>query len=405
MQASTYPMLDFPDAASTVLNLVSELPSERVELAAAPDRVLAVDLVADKPLPAFPVSSVDGYAIRAQDGGGRLRVVGESPAGQPFAGVVPSGGAARVLTGALLPEGADTVVMIEDVEVLGSDVIVPSALRRGSGVHLPGDDLRAGEVVVRRGQLLGPADVGLAAALGQQELDVRRRPRVALLSTGDELVEVGGQLGPGQIFDSNRWALFAALIEAGAEVESMGIAPDQPGPLRALVEAALERNDVLVTSGGVSVGTYDLVKPLLEELGQVHVGRVRIRPGRPFTFASLPRGRLAFGLPGFPVASLVTFETLVRPALRKMQGHEQLHRPTFRVRLAYDAHVEGDRLEFQRVTLHWQGDELVAETTGSQSSSRLMSLVGAHALVKIEPGRSVAAGSMVPALILALPAA
>jgi molybdenum cofactor synthesis domain len=231
------------------------------------------------------------------------------------------------------------------------------------------------------------------------------------MSTGDELVEVGGKPGRGQIVDSNRWALLAALREAGAEVRGLGIGPDEPEALRQLVVDALREVDVLVTSGGVSVGTHDLVKPLLESLGTVHVGRVKLKPGKPFTFATLPPtggrrggGNIAFGLPGFPVSSLVTFEVFVRPALRKMQGFTSLYRPTLPVRLAYDARASADRTEFQRVRLRRDGRELVAETTGSQSSSRLMSLAGAHALVRIPPDdQGIRAGSIVDAMILALP--
>jgi molybdopterin molybdotransferase len=241
--------------------------------------------------------------------------------------------------------------------------------------------------------------------VGRATLLVHRRPRLALMSTGDELIEVGsGPLGPGQIYDSNRWALLAALREAGAEVELLGLAPDEPAALRRLVSDALDDADVLVTSGGVSVGTHDLVKPLLESLGEVHIGRVKLRPGKPFTFATLPDNRLAFGLPGFPVSSLVTFEVFVRPALRRMQGCAQLQRPVLPVRLGYDARASGDRTEYQRVTLRREGLELVAESTGSQSSSRLMSLAGAHALVRIPPGGTgFARGAVAEAMILSLP--
>jgi len=227
---------------------------------------------------------------------------------------------------------------------------------------------------------------------------------VALMSTGDELVEVGKTPRPGQIPDSNRWALLAALREAGADVDVLGIAPDEAGALRRFVTGALERVDALVTSGGVSVGTHDLVKPLLEALGTVHVGRVKLKPGKPFTFATLDRGKVAFGLPGFPVSSLVTFEVFVRPALRKMQGFAQLQRPTLQVRLGYDARPTAERTEYQRVMLRREGRELVAETTGSQSSSRLMSLAGAHALVRVPAGDQVIrAGTVVEAMILSLP--
>jgi molybdenum cofactor synthesis domain-containing protein len=215
---------------------------------------------------------------------------------------------------------------------------------------------------------------------------------------------VGQTPGPGQVVDSNRWALLAALREAGADVTLHGVAPDRPEPLRTLVVEALAGHEVLVTSGGVSVGSHDLVKPLLESLGEVHLGRVRLRPGKPFTFATLPGGRLAFGLPGFPVSSLVTFEVFVRPALRKMQGFATLQRPTLPVRLGYTAQASAERTEFQRVTLRREGADLVAETTGSQSSSRLMSLAGAHALVRVPPGeRGIAAGTVVEAVILSLP--
>lgn len=404
MRASTYPLVDAAEAAELVLANTPVLPAEDVALADCAGRVLADDLVAGADLPAFPVSAVDGYAIRSEDGGGRLEVAGEAAAGRPLEGELSRGAAARILTGGVLPAGADTVVMVEDVEQGPDWVVVPAGFAAGRNFHRPGADLRRGELVVPRGQPLGPAELGLAAALGNPRLRVHRRPRVALMSTGDELVEVGSTPGPGQIVDSNRWALLAALREAGADVTLLGVAPDRPEPLRALVVDALTGHDALVTSGGVSVGTHDLVKPLLESLGRVHLGRVRLRPGKPFTFATLPEGRLAFGLPGFPVSSLVTFEVFVRPALRRMQGFASLQRPVLPVRLAYEARSSADRTEYQRVTLTREGGELVARTTGSQSSSRLMSLVGAHALVRVPPGEEgVPAGSTVDAMVLALP--
>ncbi|TMF88400.1 MAG: molybdopterin molybdotransferase MoeA [Chloroflexi bacterium] len=404
MRASAYPMLAAEEAAGLVLDRTPVLESEEVLLEAAPGRVAAADVVAGRELPGFPASAVDGYAIRSADGGGRLRVVGESAAGRPFTGALEHGAAARILTGGVLPEGADSVVMVEEVEQDGDQVVVPEAYGAGRNFHAPGADLRPGDVLVRRGHPLGSAEIGLVAALGIDRLRVHRRPRVALMSTGDELVEVGRPLGPGQITDSNRWALLAALREAGAEVDLLGIAPDRPDPLRELVLGAVERCDVLVTSGGVSVGTHDLVKPLLESLGEVHVGRVKLRPGKPFTFATLPDRKLAFGLPGFPVSSLVTLEVFVRPALRKLQGHSRLHRPELPVRLGYDAMAGGDRTEYQRVILRREGPDLVATSTGSQSSSRLMSLAGAHALVRIPPGDDgYPAGTYVEALILELP--
>src|SRR5438105_846286 len=404
MRASAYPLIDADVAAALVFERTPVLGVERVHLADCVGRVLAEDLIAGAPLPAFPSSAVDGYAVRAADAGRTLRVVGESAAGRPFEGAIPDGAAARILSGGAVPDGADCVVMVEDVEVAGDAVTIPAGLRPGTNFHKVGDDLRAGDHVLSAGIELRAAEIGIAAATGRAQLPVRRRPRVALMSTGDELVEVGKTPGRGQIPDSNRWALLAALREAGADVEVLGIAPDDPDPLRRLVVDALERADALVTSGGVSVGTHDLVKPLLESLGTVHVGRVKLKPGKPFTFATLVGGRVAFGLPGFPVSSLVTFEVFVRPALRKMQGFAQLQRPTLPVRLGYDARPTADRTEYQRVTLRREGRELVAETTGSQSSSRLMSLAGAHALIRVPAGDQVIkAGSIVEAVILALP--
>lgn len=404
MRVSSYPLVDADLALALVLEHTPVLGVESVALAEAFGRVLAADLVADAPLPAFPSSAVDGYAVRAADAGQVLRVLGESAAGKPFDGTVEPGTAARILTGGALPEGADAVVMVEDVTLASETVTVPKVLRPGSNFHQVGADLREGERILAAGSQLGAAEIGIAAATGRAMVPVRRRPRVALMSTGDELVEVGRKPGPGQIPDSNRWALLAALREAGAEVRVLGIAPDEPDPLRRLVVDALRDADALVTSGGVSVGTHDLVKPLLESLGNVLIGRVKLKPGKPFTFATLDEGRVAFGLPGFPVSSLVTFEVFVRPALRRMQGFAQVDRPRLFVRLGYDARPTPDRTEYQRVTLRREGKDLVAMTTGSQSSSRLMSLAGAHALVKVPAGDQVIpAGAVVEAIILALP--
>ena len=404
MRVSAYPLVEVDEAAALVLEHTPVLGIERVALAHCVGRVLAEPLEANAPLPAFPSSAVDGYAVRAADAGKQLRVVGESAAGSPYSGTIQPGTAARILTGGVVPEGADCVVMVEEVDAQGDTVTVPASLKPGQNFHAPGADLRAGEHVLAVGQELGAAEIGLAAALGFPRLPVYRRPRVALMSTGDELIEVGGKPGRGQIFDSNRWALLAALSEAGAEVRSLGIGPDQAEALRQRVVGALAEADALVTSGGVSVGTHDLVKPLLEALGTVHLGRVKLKPGKPFTFATLAEGKLAFGLPGFPGSSLVTFEVFVRPALRKMQGFAQLQRPTLPVRLGYDARATADRTEYQRVTLRRDGEELVAESTGSQSSSRLMSLAGAHALVRIPPGdQGIKSGTKVEAMILALP--
>src|SRR5882672_4065317 len=240
MRASTYPLVEVDAAAALVLDHIPVLGGERVALAHSIGRVLAEDLVAPASLPLFPSSAVDGYALRSGDAGKPLRVLGESAAGRPFTGTIAPGTAARILTGGVLPDGADCVVMVEDVRLEGDVVTTPSSLHPGINFHAPGADVRAGETVAPAGTQLGAAELGLAAALNFPRLPVRRRPRVALLSTGDELVEVGGKPGQGQIVDSNRWALLAALREAGAEVRGLGIGPDQPEALRKLVVEALK---------------------------------------------------------------------------------------------------------------------------------------------------------------------
>src|SRR3989441_7558313 len=331
MRASTYPLVDAEVAAALVLEHTPVLAVERVALGEAAGRLLAGGLRAPADLPAFRASAVDGFAVRAADAGKALRDVGESAAGRPFAGRVEPGTTARILTGGVVPDGADAVVMFEEVRIEGQTVTVPADLRAGSNFHRPGADVKAGERVLSAGTQLGAAELGLAAALGFAELEVHRRPRAVLMSTGDELVEVGRKPGRGQITNSNRWALLAALREAGVEVQSLGIAPDEPVALRRLVIDALETADVLVTSGGVSVGTHDLVKPMLESLGTVHIGRVKLKPGKPVTFATirgpLPRppppgggGGMVFCFARFSFSSLVAFFVFFLPALGEPPG-------------------------------------------------------------------------------------
>ncbi len=255
-------------------------------------------------------------------------------------------------------------------------------------------------MVLEPGIALGPAELGLLASLGIGAVEVFRRPRVAVLSTGDELVEADQDAPYGAIRDSNRPSLIAAIREAGGEPFSLGIARDDEDEQRRLVRKGLDEADVLVTSGGVSVGTRDLIKPLLEEVGTVYFGQVALKPGKPLTFAKVGP-KAAFGLPGNPVSSLVSFEVFVRPALRKMQGYARLHRPTVEATLDHEVRKTPDRTEYQRAIVVWRPEGLVARTTGSQSSSRLLSMVGANALLHIPPGEGMlAAGTRVPALLV-----
>jgi len=263
-------------------------------------------------------------------------------------------------------------------------------------------DLARGQSVLCRGIRIGAAEVGLLATVGCARVPVFRKPRVAVLATGDELVEPQETPPPGSVRDSNRFALMAAAEDAGAEVVWQAHARDDEAELEQAMREGLAVADVLLTSGGVSMGTRDLIKPLLEKMATIHFGRVSFKPGKPLTFATTAEGKLAFGLPGFPVSSLVTLEVFVRPALLKLGGAERVLRPRVEVVLEHEIRPDAVRLEYQRATVTWQDQHFVARTTGLQSSSRLMSIVGANALLEIGPGSEpLAKGTMVQALLLA----
>jgi molybdopterin molybdotransferase len=303
------------------------------------------------------------------------------------------------MTGSLLPEGAEAVVMVEDTSEQDGQVRLRKPIERGANVHRPGLDLRRGQVVLQAGTRLGAAEIGMLATVGQARVPVYPRARVAVLATGDELVEPDEHPPEGSIRDSNRFALIAVSREAGAEVVWQGHGRDERSVLERLIRQALEQADVLVTSGGVSMGTRDLIKPLLAELGQVQFGRINFKPGKPLTFVTIGE-KLAFGLPGYPVSSLVTFEVFVRPALLKLQGHREVLRPRVEVVLEHDLSPDHARLEYQRARVRWEAGRLVASSTGLQGSSRLASMLGANALLEIQPGGDLlSAGTSVPALL------
>lgn len=401
MAAKTYPLLPVEEAAALILQHTAPLGTERVRASEAYGRVLARELRAPIPMPPFDASTVDGYAVLSTDSSPRRQVLAVITAGRPVATPVAAGTAVRIMTGGPLPPGADAVIMQEYTRQEDGTVVLQRAVRAGENVNPRGADIAEGQVVLTPGTPLGPAELGLLASLGVTEVEVYRRPRVAVLSTGDEIVEADQEVPYGAIRDSNRPSLMAAVREAGGEPLSLGIARDDEDVQRRLIRQGLEQADVLLTSGGVSVGTRDLIKPLLEELGTVYIGQVALKPGKPLTFARVGE-RLAFGLPGNPVSSLVSFEVFVRPALRKLQGHARLHRPTVEVVLEHDVRKTPDRTEYQRaiVTYHPDGT-LRARTTGSQASSRLLSMVGANALLHVPPGQGVLpAGTRTRALLV-----
>lgn len=380
-------MLSYDEALAQILGKVASLPPVETPLAEAPGLVLAEDVVSPLSLPPFDNSAMDGYAVRASD---VQNATAERPVTLPIAGEVaagatsllplPPGTALRIMTGAPLPSGANAVVPIEDTRAEGDQVQLMLAAAPGNHVRNAGEDVQAGETVIGTDTPLRPAEIGLAAALGRTSLRTVPRPRVAILSTGDELVEPGQTLKPGQIYNSNAYALSAQVMEAGGTVVRRLHVGDSPDALRQALDACRGAADVILSSGGVSVGAYDFVKDVLGERGTVDFWRVAIRPGKPLVFGAC-EGALFFGLPGNPVSSSVTFELFVRPALRRMRGLADVLRPTVQARLTEEAGHEPGRRSFQRAFLTREGDAYLVHLIGGQGSHQMRSLVLANALL------------------------
>jgi molybdopterin molybdotransferase len=374
-------LLTIDEARALVLATVTALDSAERPVAEALGRVLAEDVTAERDVPSFANSAMDGFAIRSGPARRELRIVGESRAGTPSEVPVGDGEAVRISTGAAVPDGADAILPVEEAEDRG-DVVVPVVdVAPGQAVREPGEDLRAGEVVLRAGSVLGPAELGVAVEAGRATLRVARVPRVAVIATGDELVAPGEPLRHGQLHNSNAITLAALAAGSGAEVVSTGGVRDDAEATRAAIERALEDADVLLLTGGVSVGPHDHVKPALSALGVEEVfWRVAMRPGKPLWFGR--RGaQLVFGLPGNPVSAMVTFLLFARPALRAMQGAPgaPLRR---RAVLGTPVARQRTRDEAVRVRIH-DGRVL---PTGPQGSHQLHSMLGAEALAIVPRG-------------------
>lgn len=372
-------------AREIVLSAVVPLESEPVPLDAAAGRVLSREVRAEGDVPAFDNSAMDGFAALAGPPGRRLEVIDESRAGAPAQRSVSDGVAIRISTGAALPAGADGVAQIERVRDDGATVALLDELRAGQNVRRAGEDMHAGDVVLAPGTRLGPAQLAAAAAAGSGELICGRRPRVALVATGDELVDPGEPLGPGEIYDSNAIALAALAAEVGATVTSRQRAPDDARATRDALECALSGADVVVATGGVSVGAHDHVKTALSELGVEELfWRVALRPGRPTWFGR--RGdTLVFGLPGNPVSAIVTFILFARPALAALQGADPAPvRDTALLTAALPRNP--DRSEAVRVSLAHADGALRATPTGPQGSHVVTSLLDADALAIVPAG-------------------
>jgi molybdopterin molybdotransferase len=410
-------MLSVAEAQQLILSTVSRLEPEAVSLLDALGRVLAEDVRADSALPPFDNSAMDGYAIRAEDvahtsraNAVRLPVIGEIPAGHPIDQELRAGTAMRITTGALLPRGADTVVPVEDTDdgargasALPDAVTIFTALERGVNVRRVGDDVQSGEKVLTAGTLIRPAEIALLAAVGHDLVQVYRRPRVALLATGDELVPPDQRPGPGQIRNVNEYSTAALVLRYGGIPLLLGIAPDRLEDVAAkLEEASGQGADLVVASAGVSVGAYDVVKDAVRAHGSIDLWRVRMRPGKPLAFG-VYRGLPFFGLPGNPVSAMMTFEQFVRPVLRVMAGFTQWRKPTIAVTLLEAIESDG-RETYARAWVERQADQWIARLSGGQGSNMLGSLARANALVVVPDGITrLAAGASAQAQMLDWP--
>jgi molybdopterin molybdotransferase len=381
-------LLAIDAAIDAVLAAVEPLPAERVALLDALGRTLAADVVSGEQVPSFDNSAMDGFAVRGDElvaGRTAFRVVVEIPAGRYVAEPVGPGEAAKIMTGAPLPPGVDTVVPVELTSQEGETLTVHEAVAPGVHVRFAGEDVAVGDVVLPRGARLGPAEIGLLASIGCEQLEVTRRPRVAVLATGSELVAPGRPVGPGQIRNSNSFTAYGQVLAAGSEPILLGIARDDLDETRHLVTAALE-HDVVLTSGGVSVGEFDFVKQVQEELGvERRFWGVATKPGKPLAFGV--RGRtLVFGVPGNPVAAMVSFELYIRPTLLALQGRRDLYRPYLSAASVEPVPATKERTEARRCRLERRDGAWSFSTTGPQGSGILRSMALADGLAFVPAG-------------------
>jgi molybdopterin molybdotransferase len=395
------PALPLSEALDRVLAAVTPVSeSERLPIRQALGRVLANDVRSTMNVPGQDNSAMDGYALRSADlpesAPLKLRLIGAAFAGRPFDGGVGKGECVRIMTGAPVPEGADTVVMQERVSADNEQVLVNELPAQGANVRLAGEDIQAGDIALSAGVQLQPAHIGLLASIGTAEVDVLRRPRVAFFSTGDELCEVGTPTEPGQIYDSNRYTLFGMLQRLDTEIVDLGVIRDQPDALEAGLREAAESADLIVTSGGVSVGEADYLVEIFDRLGQIDFWSVALKPGRPTVFGTLGDA-LYFGLPGNPVSVMATFYQLARPAILKLSGLGPQVPVLIRATSAATIKTKAGRSEFLRGVLSrdHQG-QYVVEKTGHQGSGILSSMTQANCFILVpEDADIIEAGSQI----------
>jgi molybdopterin molybdotransferase len=380
--------------------------TERINIRAALGRVLAEDVTSPVNVPQHDNSAMDGYAVRFEDlksdGDTTLKVLGTAFAGKPFEGSVARGQAVRIMTGAVIPSGADSVVQQERAKASGDSVSVMPLPKAGTNTRSAGEDLRAGQVALKKGQPMRPAEVGMLASLGVGEVAVYRKLRVAFFSTGDELVAIGTPLGPGQIYDSNRYTIHGLLTRLGCDVLDMGVIRDTPEDVERAFVSAASSADVVITSGGVSVGEADYVKPILERLGEVLFWKIAMKPGRPLAYGKIGDAHF-FGLPGNPVAVMVTFYQFVRDALLHLQGQAtSIPLPTQKIVCTSPLKKAPGRTEFQRGILSQGSDgQWTVRATGDQGSGILSSMSQANCFIILPTDQgNVPAGSLVDVQLL-----
>jgi molybdenum cofactor synthesis domain-containing protein len=411
-------MIPLEAARTAVLAACPRLPARVQPAAASVGCVLAEPVTAAEPVPPFANSAVDGYAVRGADVATasaatpvELPVIAEVAAGHTADGPLEPGTAIRIMTGAPIPSGADAIVMVEDTERLagGDRVRINRAVTVGDAVREAGSDIEAGQLVFETGTEIRPATVGVLASVNRRAVEVFPRPRVAVLSTGDELVDDGGPLAPGQIRESNRVMLVAAIGQAGCETIEIGTVADDEAELEAVLRRAIETADAVVTSGGVSMGDHDVVKAVLDRIADMQWMQIAIKPAKPFAFGTLVAsdGRRVpvFGLPGNPVSSLVSFELLARPALRQMGGHTRLDRPTIAAVAEEPFRRRPDaKTHFVRVHAQFGADGRVyVRTSGAQGSHQLAATAAANGIAVVPDGTGVEAGETLPVVLLHLP--
>lgn len=370
-------LLSVDEARQRIAALITPIKGvEQLPVRTALGRILATPIISTINVPPYTNSAMDGYALRGADlpgsGTTRLRVIGRSMAGTPFTGQVNAGEVVRIMTGAVMPEGADTVLMQEDVQVDGENILLNSGHKAGDNVRHTGEDMAIGAVVLEPGKQLLPAELGVLASLGIAEVRVHRRLRVAFFSTGDELKSLGETLEAGQIYDSNRYTLHGMLMRLGVELLDLGVIRDDRAAIRQAFQDAAANADVVITSGGVSVGEADFVKQTLDELGQVDFWKIAMKPGKPLAFGKLGAA-VFFGLPGNPVSVMATFYQFVQPALHAMMG---MHTPlslTVRVPCAVTLKKQAGRLEYQRGILHADATGRLAVSTSGRQGSHVLS--------------------------------